>query len=185
MTPLFSTFKTRAEAVSAEVHHCSTKVEALSFILAFLREQTAAAAHPARAVWAAGSLLAGVDRRVILERSPGLTFDVTRETAEAAYIGISEVECAISETGTLVTDAGPVERRLVSSLPVIHLAIAATDSIQPDMASALSQISPDRCGYISMITGPSRTADIERVLTIGVHGPSRLVILFVDELGRN
>ena len=157
MTPLFSTFKTRAEAVSAEVHHCSTKVEALSFILAFLREQTAAAAHPARAVWAAGSLLAGVDRRVILERSPGLTFDVTRETAEAAWvIGISEVECAISETGTLVTDAGPVERRLVSSLPVIHLAIAATDSIQFDMRPRPSRKSVlIKCGYISMITGPA------------------------------
>ena len=43
---------------------------------------------------------------------------------------------------------------------------------------------PNRMGYLSMITGPSRTADIERVLTIGVHGPVRLIIIFVDELGR-
>ena len=38
--------------------------------------------------------------------------------------------------------------------------------------------------YIAMITGPSRTADIERVLTIGVHGPKRLIIILVDDLGR-
>ncbi len=53
------------------------------------------------------------------------------------------------------------------------------------MPSVLARIHPSQSGYISMITGPSRTADIERVLTIGVHGPSRLVIVFVDELGSN
>jgi L-lactate dehydrogenase complex protein LldG len=100
-------------------------------------------------------------------------------------VGVSQVECAIAATGTLVTDAAPVERRLASALPVIHVAIVPTDAIHPDMASALTQIHPSKSGYISMITGPSRTADIERVLTIGVHGPSRLVIVFVDELGRN
>jgi L-lactate dehydrogenase complex protein LldG len=53
------------------------------------------------------------------------------------------------------------------------------------MSAALQQIHPSRTGYISMITGPSRTADIERVLTIGVHGPARLVIVCVDEWGTN
>ena len=69
--------------------------------------------------------------------------------------------------------------------PTIHVAVVPTDAIQPDMASALARVHPSQTGYISMITGPSRTADIERVLTIGVHGPARLVVVFVDELGRN
>jgi L-lactate dehydrogenase complex protein LldG len=185
MSPLFDTFKTRAEAVNAEVHHLTTKAEALDFIHAFLRTENVADVYQSRAIWANGSLLDGVDRQRLAEETPGLTFDVTREAAEASKIGISQVECAISETGTLVTDAAPVERRLASALPVIHVAVAATDCIQPDMAAALARIRPDQCGYISMITGPSRTADIERVLTIGVHGPSRLVIVFVDELGRD
>ena len=51
------------------------------------------------------------------------------------------------------------------------------------MPSWLADADPKRMGYLSMITGPSRTADIERVLTIGVHGPERLIIIFVDELG--
>ena len=126
-----------------------------------------------------------MDRRSLSEQAPGLSFSVTRHSAEKAKIGISQVECAISDTGTLVNDAAPVERRLVSTLPTIHVAVAPTDAIQADMAAALAWIHPSRCGYISMITGPSRTADIERVLTIGVHGPSRLVIVFVDELGNN
>jgi L-lactate dehydrogenase complex protein LldG len=179
MPTLFDTFKMRAEAVSAEVHRVPTKADAIEFISTFLRIEQG------RAVWVAGSLLEGVDRGRLAGQFPGLTFDVTQDAAEQSKVGISQMECAIAATGTLVTDAAPVERRLASALPTIHLAVVPTDAIQPDMASALTRVSPKNSGYISMITGPSRTADIERVLTIGVHGPSRLVIVFVDELGRN
>jgi L-lactate dehydrogenase complex protein LldG len=65
----------------------------------------------------------------------------------------------------------------------MHIALVATDGLLADLPSLLTKINPKECGYISMITGPSRTADIERVLTIGVHGPERLIIIFVDELG--
>jgi L-lactate dehydrogenase complex protein LldG len=179
MTTLFDTFKSRAEAVSAEVHRVATKSEAIDFIRRFL------SAEQGRAVWVDGSLLDGVDHARLLEQIPGLTFDVTQEAAEASTVGVSQMECAIAMTGTLVTDAAPVARRLASSLPVIHVAVVPTGAIEPDMVAALARVSPRQSGYISMITGPSRTADIERVLTIGVHGPSRLVIVFVDELGRN
>jgi L-lactate dehydrogenase complex protein LldG len=182
MTALFKAFKTRAQAVSAEVHRCATRQEALDFIADFLRAENSADTN---AVWADTSLLGAADRQKLSQSVAGLTFDVTRESAQAARIGISQVEWAIAATGTLVMDAAPVERRLVSTLPVIHLAIVPTRGIQPDMAAVLARLTPEECGYISMITGPSRTADIERVLTIGVHGPSRLVIVFVDELGRN
>jgi L-lactate dehydrogenase complex protein LldG len=185
MPTLFESFKTRAEAVSAEVHHVTTKAGALDFITAFLHAERVSDAPQSRAVWAAGSILDGVDRARLAARVPGLTFDVTVEAAEASKVGISQLEWAIADTGTLVTDAAPVERRLVSALPVIHIAIVPTGAIVPDMPAVLERIHPKQSGYISMITGPSRTADIERVLTIGVHGPSRLVIVFVDELGSN
>jgi L-lactate dehydrogenase complex protein LldG len=179
MPTLFETFQSRAQAVSAEVHRVATKSEAIEFITNFVNGE------PGRSVWVAGSLLDGVDRARVQSTMPGLTFEVTKDTAEVSKIGITQVECAIASTGTLVTDAAPVERRLASTLPVIHLAVLPTSAIEPDMGAALARISPRQSGYISMITGPSRTADIERVLTIGVHGPSRLVIVCVDELGRN
>jgi L-lactate dehydrogenase complex protein LldG len=182
---LFEIFKTRAEAVSAEVHRFGTRMEAVDFIRGFLRAENVVDERQSRAVWAAGSLLEGMDRGRLAEEIPGLTFQVTRDAAEGSRVGISEIEWAIANTGTLVTDAAPAERRLASALPIVHIAVVPTGGIQPDMPAVLARIHPGQSGYISMITGPSRTADIERVLTIGVHGPSRLVIVFVDELGRN
>ncbi len=184
MATLFERFKGRAEAVSAEVHRFAGKAEARQFILDLLLQEQVGSGQ-ARAVWVNGTLLDGVSVADLAGQLPGLTFQVTRDAAEASRIGISQMECAIADTGTLVTDASAVERRLASTLPLIHVAILPTGAIQPDLGSALSRIRPEQCGYISLITGPSRTADIERVLTIGVHGPSRLIVVFVDELERN
>ena len=54
----------------------------------------------------------------------------------------------------------------------------------PDLPALMARLHPKDAAYISFITGPSRTADIERVLTIGVHGPGRLIIVVVDEFDR-
>jgi L-lactate dehydrogenase complex protein LldG len=88
----------------------------------------------------------------------------------------------MANTGSLIQDAAPVDRRLVSTLPNIHIAVIQTDRLLPDLPSVLGKIRPEQTNYISFITGPSRTADIERVLTIGVHGPEKLVIIFVDQV---
>ncbi len=101
-------------------------------------------------------------------------FEVTREGCAEAKIGISQMDWGKADTGTLVQDATAVEKRLVSTLPLIHIALIATGKILPDLPSLLGAIDPRQAGYIAFITGPSRTADIERVLTIGVHGPERL-----------
>ncbi len=168
MSELYEQFKTRAEAVSAEVLRFPTRAEALVFLLGFLPEQGAA-------LWAQGSL------RPPAAGLPGLSFDVTRESAAAANVGISQMDWGIAATGTLVQDATAVEQRLVSTLPPIHIALLETGCIVPDLPALFEKTGPARSGYLSLITGPSRTADIERVLTIGVHGPERLIILCVDE----
>ena len=184
MSSHFEAFKTRAEAVSAEVHRFTGKEEALAFVLDFLREAGVSDAPQSGAVWAAGTFLDGIEKDALQAQVPGIAFEVTREGSAAAQVGISQVDWAIAGTGTLVQDATGVEKRLVSTLPPIHVALLGGDRILADMGSVLERLRPDQLNYISFITGPSRTADIERVLTIGVHGPGRLIILVVDEFER-
>ena len=179
---MYEQFKTRAEGVSAEVHRFPTQQAAFEFIIRFLRDEGVADEPGAYALWAKCPFLDTIDRQLFLETS-GLKSGVSRELVAAARFGISQMEWALADTGTLVQDSTAVEQRLVSSLVDIHIAIVPTSGILPDMPSLLERLRPEQSNYIAMITGPSRTADIERVLTIGVHGPERLVIVFVDELG--
>ena len=182
MNTTFEAFKTRAEAVSAEVHRFKTQGDALAFIQGFLKEAGVSDAPQCGAVWAAGTFLEGAAKDDLQVKVPGLRFTITQEASAAAKVGISQLDWAISRTGTLVQDATAVDKRLVSSLPPIHIALIGTERILADMGSVLERLQPEQINYISFITGPSRTADIERVLTIGVHGPERLIIVVVDEL---
>lgn len=179
---MYEQFKARAEGVSAEVHRFETKAMALDFIIQFLHKEGLADAPQSCALWADCPFLNGIERQPLREIA-GLKFEVTRDLAADAKFGISQMQWALADTGTLVQDSSAIEQRLVSSLVRIHIALVPTDGILPDMPTLLTRIHPKDSGYIAMITGPSRTADIERVLTIGVHGPERLIIVFVDELG--
>jgi L-lactate dehydrogenase complex protein LldG len=178
---MYEQFKTRAVAVGAEVHRFETKREALDFLLPFLEREGVADAAGSYALWADCPFLDGVERQE-LQKLPGLSFEVTRARASQALVGISQAQWAVADTGSLVLDQAAVEQRLVSSLPWIHVALIASDRIVAGKAPLFARISPKDSRYIAFITGPSRTADIERVLTIGVHGPERLVIVFVDAL---
>jgi L-lactate dehydrogenase complex protein LldG len=133
-------------------------------------------------VWADCPFLRGINRDQLSERVPGLSFEVTRERAADSKVGISQLDWAMANTGSLIQDAALVDRRLVSTLPNIHIAIVESNRLLPDMPAVFSKIRPEQTNYISFITGPSRTADIERVLTIGVHGPEKLIIVFVDDM---
>ncbi len=178
---MFDQFKVRAEGVSAEVYRFITRESALDFLIQFFEKEGMADKPQAFALWADCPFLNEIDRQP-LECIAGLKFEVTRELAADARFGISQMEWALADTGSLVQNSTAIEQRLVSSLPAIHIALVPTGGILPDMPTLLGVLHPRDSAYIAMITGPSRTADIERVLTIGVHGPERLVIVFVDEL---
>lgn len=178
---MYESFKNRAEGVGAEVFRFSDRAGALDFILDFLRSEGVSADHGQEALWANGNFLAGHDRLTLAQQLPGLEFSISRELAAECRVGISEADWALADTGTLVADQSAIEQRLVSTLPPVHIALVKTESILADKSALFSRISPATSRYIAFITGPSRTADIERVLTIGVHGPKRLVIVFVDD----
>jgi L-lactate utilization protein LutC len=110
-----------------------------------------------------------------------------RETGElkdlcaAVDIGITSADYALSDTGTLVMLASPAEARLVSLLPPAHLAVVPKERILTGL-DELFTILPNPAAQTSsmvLITGPSRTADIEQILVRGVHGPGQLTVVIV------
>lgn len=111
---------------------------------------------------------------------------ISQETAEAAAVGVTGVNFAIAATGTLVIDSTPEALRLASTLPEKHFALLDPRNIVADDRAAVALMQrfhqQQPRNYLAWITGPSRTADIERVLTIGVHGPRELHILLIENL---
>jgi L-lactate dehydrogenase complex protein LldG len=181
---MFDKFKAAAEAAgNTEVLRFATKAKALDFIEGFLKKEEIKDTPGSYAVWANASILKGVDIKVLAVKVPGLKFQVTRELAKNAKIGITQMEWGLANMGTLAQDSSAVEQRLASALSWIHVALLPTDKIVADLPALMTKMHPNKSNYIALITGPSKTADIERVLAIGVHGPERLVIVCVDELG--
>lgn len=93
-------------------------------------------------------------------------------------LGITGADAAFPETGTLLLRSTPDRPRMVSLVPRIHLAIITPRILLPDLSSAFEQVQGE--GYWVFVTGPSRTADIELTVTIGVHGPKALYVWNVN-----
>lgn len=94
-------------------------------------------------------------------------------------VGITSAQAAIAETGTLVLDSTREHNRLVSLVPPVHIALINASQICATLADALSLMRRDKeiSPAVTFITGPSRTADIELTLAIGVHGPQELYVI--------
>lgn len=94
-------------------------------------------------------------------------------------VGISNAQAGIAETGTLVLDSARERHRLVSLVPPVHIAIINASSIVETLGDALTLLQKDKeiSPAITFITGPSRTADIELTMAIGVHGPRELYVI--------
>jgi L-lactate dehydrogenase complex protein LldG len=99
-------------------------------------------------------------------------------------MGVSLMDYGIAETGTLVLDSRSEETRLASMLSEFHVAILPVSRIRESafaLENELKELTRDPGSYMAFITGASRTADIERVLALGVHGPLELHIMLVEE----
>jgi L-lactate dehydrogenase complex protein LldG len=108
--------------------------------------------------------------------------DEQRAVILAADVGITSTTLAIAETGSLLLAARPGQERVVSLLPPIHLAIVAQSQIVPDLFDAMACVRQcELPSALTLVTGPSKTGDIELQLTTGVHGPGKWHVLIVRE----
>ena len=107
-----------------------------------------------------------------------------RDALFAADLGITGVDYLIAETGSVVLLTKSGEPRSLSLLPPVHIAVAERPQLVPDLfdlfESKLQQERTDMPSCVSLITGPSKTGDIELRLVTGVHGPGEIHVFLVN-----
>lgn len=98
--------------------------------------------------------------------------------------GFTSTVGGVAETGGLLLMPGPAEPRLMSLVPPVHIALLRASTIQNSFWSAVKALGWGRAlpPNALMISGPSKTADIEQTLAYGVHGPKRLIVVLVNDL---
>jgi L-lactate dehydrogenase complex protein LldG len=106
-----------------------------------------------------------------------------RPTTGADRLGITGAFCAIAETGTLVLLSGAATPTGTMLLPDTHIAVVSAASIVAGMEEAFALIRGERSQFpraVNLVSGPSRTGDIEQTIVLGAHGPYRVHILVID-----
>ena len=175
---LVETFKQQLESVGGHCIVVSDESE-LTTALKHVVGEIEANGLETRRVALSDSPLLGVISRDL--EAQGHEIAVTPSASDLFQfdVGITSAQAAIAETGTLVLEQARERNRLVSLLPPVHIAIVNAGDICATMSEAITRArkESDTSSAITFITGPSRTADIELTLTIGVHGPKELYVI--------
>lgn len=117
-------------------------------------------------------------------RWPGIEWHVVGQTeadlraiCASADVGLSSADAALAETGSLLVLSGPGKSRLATLLPPVHLALVPVERLVTDLVTWTAQRPDVVPANLTFISGPSKTADIEQTLAIGVHGPKRFIVI--------
>ncbi len=110
------------------------------------------------------------------------TPDQLRCAAFEADAGVTCADFAVAETGTLALLAAPGQGRAVSLLPPVHVAVLDSRNVVYQLGALFERVEAEGSlpSALTLITGPSRTGDIEQTMTIGVHGPGELHLVVID-----
>jgi L-lactate dehydrogenase complex protein LldG len=177
---LLQLLREKAEAVQVVVQEVPDLAQACRYAVDLTRSQGGATlAAPG---WDPGTLpvLQDLCREANLE----LLTENLREQASRLHTGLTLADFGLAETGTLVLESTSEDRRLATMLTETHVAVLPTSRLKPEVGAIEGELhglmaSPPR--YLAFITGASRTADIERILTLGVHGPLELHLLLLKD----
>jgi len=169
-----TSMEARLEALGGRFHWVAPPAEARAVVEQAVDGRTAVASESAYLAECGIAALRGV-RSGIRDRQE------LRDACASADVGITSADYALADTGTLVLLSRPGEPRLISLLPPAHIAVLPCSRLLSGLDELFS-ILPDPAAAASsmvLVTGPSRTADIEQILVRGVHGPGKITAVLV------
>jgi len=169
-----ATMLRRVEALAGKTHRAPTMEDARAFVEAALAGRGAVASNAPYLAECGIPSLAGV-KSGIHDR------EELRAICATIGVGITSANYALADTGSLVMLSSAAEARMISLLPPAHIAILPADRILTGL-DELFTVLPHPAEITSsmvLITGPSRTGDIEQILVRGVHGPGELTVVVV------
>ena len=169
-----SVFFERIEALAGKTHRAQSLEEACAYVENVIAGRNAIASNAPVLRQCGITALAGVESGVSNSAQ-------VRELSANAACGITGADYALADTGTLVMLASPQEARLISLLPPVHIAIVDHERLLTGLDELLSILPrpAEQTSSMVLITGPSRTADIEQILVRGVHGPGEIHVVVV------
>jgi L-lactate dehydrogenase complex protein LldG len=176
---LFDQFQQRLASVLGKTWRVPTLEDAAGQI---------ASIHPGLGtIWASPVVENQAPELVIALRNRGfaLRFDGTPTDVRDQPLGLTIARNAIAETGSCLLVEPNLTERAVSLMTKTLIVLCSTGALLPGLdetAPVLREVSRDGASYATLVTGPSRTADIERQLTVGVQGPAEFHVVFVDEV---
>ena len=178
---LVTVFAESLSGINTSVYRASSE-GVLEFVTGFFRER----GTESFSIWET-EYLKSLGVKESLE-GMGLSLAPAEDKSEIANsgVGITETDYALADTGSLVLISSPDKPRGISLIPPVHLAIVRKENILYDIGELFGILnnlyeSPETIpACTTFITGPSRTADIELNLTLGVHGPKELHVLIVS-----
>lgn len=179
---LLAEFAERAGDLGVVVERLATSDDAVRAIERFASESATARIIIADELQqVAPRLIASLDAVGAVWHSPGDAVEIQDE-----QFGVSFGHLSIVETGSILLAETSLADRAIGMLAVVQVIVCRTDSLVPSLDDASREMRELALrpggAYTTLVTGPSRTADIERVLTVGVQGPARVIVLLVDRL---
>lgn len=180
VSDLIAAFAEKADPLGVRVDRVAGAAAAAGIVVALAAEVGAATVLVAGELAAAApglvAALGGVGVATAAPGGPAATRD--------APLGLSLARLAVAETGSVLLAEPTLADRGIGMLATTQLVVCPTAALVASLDGAvgvLRAIASQPGSYATLVTGPSRTADIERVLTVGVQGPGRVAVLFVDD----
>jgi L-lactate dehydrogenase complex protein LldG len=176
---LIAQFTAKLASAGGTTHHVASPADAAAIVAELANGLDVAWASPALSVAAPGL----VDE--LTGRGVNLRFDGNPTTVRDQALGIAIARNTIAETGSSLLVEPTLGERSVSLMTETLIVLCKTDGLLPGLDAAapvLREVSLDGASYATLVTGPSRTADIERQLTVGVQGPAVFHVILVDDL---